>query len=220
MSKSMYSLILMDEVVRAVDKLARQRGMNRSSLINHLLAEHLALKTPEKRVSEIFAHMEGNLETDSLTVAQKSEATLAVKGAVNFKYNPTIRYSVELASGPKAYTGWLRVSTRTQSRALIARLDMFYEMWMQIEQSCPPELRRQRPVFNMSDGRFSRNLIAEHHGEGLDHAVLGKALADYVTLLHNCQEIFFDSKNGMDIGTYKDLAKLYDEFLEQSEIVM
>jgi predicted transcriptional regulator len=220
MSKSMYSLILIDEIVRAVDKLAHQRGMNRSGLINQILAEHLSLKTPQKRVGEIFTQIEKSLEGASVTIAQKSAGMLVAKAAVNYKYSPTIRYSIELEATPRAYKGWLRVSTRTQSRALIARLNMFYEMWMQIEQSCPPELRRQRPVFDMSDGRFSRDLIAEHHGEGLDHIVLGKALADYLVLFDNCLNIFFDSPNGMDIGTYKDIAAFYDEHLEVSEIVM
>ncbi len=220
MGKSMYSLILVEEVVRAVDKLAHQRGMNRSSLINQILSEHLSLKTPQKRVGEILFHLEKNLEGGGLMPAGRSNSSLTVKAAVNFKYNPTIRYSVELDAGVRAYTGWLRVSTRTQSQALLSRLDMFYEMWMQIEQSCPPELRKQRPAFDLGEGRFSRDLIAEHRGEGLDHAMLGKSLAEYITLFDNCLNIFFDSKNGMDIGTYKDIAAFYAEFLENSVIVM
>lgn len=219
-SKSMYSLILIDEVVRAVDKLAHQKGTNRSNLINQILAEHLSLKTPQKRVSEIFNYAQEALDDERFQVVRKSTGTLVVKGAVNFKYNPTITYSIELFTEPRAYAGWLRISTRTQSRALMTRLNMFYEMWMQIEQSCPPELRKSKPKFELNGGRFSRDLIAEHRGEGLDHAVLGKAIADYLQLFDTAMSLFFETKSGMDIGTYKEILTLYSDHLENSAMIM
>lgn len=218
MSKSMYSLILVDEIVRAVDKLAHQRGTNRSNLINQILAEHLSLKTPEKRVGEIFAYTEENLDGETLQVLQRSNGSLIVKGAVNFKYNPTIRYCIDLESGLRAYTGELKVSTRTQSKALVTRLNMFYELWMQIEQSCPAPLRRSKPKFEMSGGRFKREIIAEHRGEGIDHAVLGKAIADYLHLFDKAMSMFFETRSGMDIGTYKEMLAMYERYLENSEI--
>ena len=39
MNKSIYSLVLSDEVVDAVDALARTEGMSRSAMINRILAE-------------------------------------------------------------------------------------------------------------------------------------------------------------------------------------
>ncbi len=220
MGKSMYSLILIDEVVRAVDKLAHQKGTNRSNLINQILAEHLSLKTPEKRVGEIFVYTSEALDEDRLQVLQKSGGMLVVKGAVNFKYNPTIRYQVELESEPRAYRGWLKVSTRTQSRALMTRLNMFYELWMQIEQTCLAQLRKTKQKYDLTDGRFSRELVAEHRGDGLDHAVLGKAIADYLHLFDSAMGMFFETKSGMDIGTYKDMLQLYEQHLENSELVI
>ena len=38
MKKSMYSLMLADEVVKAVDELAAEHGTNRSNMINQILA--------------------------------------------------------------------------------------------------------------------------------------------------------------------------------------
>lgn len=218
MSKSMYSLILVDEIVRAVDKLAHQRGTNRSSLINQILAEHLSLKTPEKRVGEIFAHVEENLDGDTLQVLQRSNSSLVVKGAVNFKYNPTIRYCVELESTPRAYMGELKISTRTQSKTLEARLHMFYELWMQIEQNCSTPLRKGKPKFEINGGRFKREIIAEHRGEGIDHAVLGSAIAEYLHMFDKAMGMFFETRTGMDIGTYKDMVSMHERHIENSEI--
>lgn len=216
----MYSLILIDEVVRAVDKLAHQKGTNRSNLINQILAEYLSLKTPEKRVGEIFVYAENALDGEKLQVSQKTSGTLVVKGAVSFKYNPTIRYAVDMESTPRGYTGSMRVSTRTQSRALLTRINMFFEMWTQIEHTSAKNGKRPAPGYELNDGRFMRRFVAEHHGEGIDHEVLGKAVADYLNLFDSALNMFFETKSGMDIGTYKSMLALYENYIENSELTI
>ena len=54
MKKNMYSLMLAEDVIRAIDDLAEEKGTNRSNLVNQILAEYVSLKTPEKRVQNIF----------------------------------------------------------------------------------------------------------------------------------------------------------------------
>ena len=220
MSKSMYSLILVDEIVKSVDKLAHQRGTNRSNLINQILAERLSLKTPEKRLGEIFVHIGDNLDDDMLQVVQSSGGTLVVKGAVNFKYNPTIRYQVNLEAEPRAYTGTLKVSTRTQSKALIYRLSMFYELWMQIEKACPAEIRKNKPKFEVGGGKLAREIIVVHRGEGIDHEAMGKAIADYLHLFNKTMSMFFETRTGVDVGAYKEMLSMYERLMENSEIVV
>ena len=46
MKKTLYSLMLDDEVVREVDALAHQLGTNRSNLINQIIAEYVNYTTP------------------------------------------------------------------------------------------------------------------------------------------------------------------------------
>ena len=55
MSKSVYSVVLMDDVVDAVDRLAYEAGTNRSNMINRILAEYVQLATPEQRMQDIFS---------------------------------------------------------------------------------------------------------------------------------------------------------------------
>ena len=52
--KTLYSLLLDEDVVRAVDQLAHRRGCSRSALVNQLLAEQLDLMTPERRIAEVL----------------------------------------------------------------------------------------------------------------------------------------------------------------------
>ena len=39
MKKTVYSLVLSEDVVREIDKLATRRGTNRSNMVNQILAE-------------------------------------------------------------------------------------------------------------------------------------------------------------------------------------
>ena len=47
MKKSMYSLMLSEQVVEAIDRLALEQNTNRSRLINEILADYLSFVTPE-----------------------------------------------------------------------------------------------------------------------------------------------------------------------------
>lgn len=47
-NKSVYSLVLADDVVEAIDRLAYSMNTSRSNLINQILAERVQLLTPEK----------------------------------------------------------------------------------------------------------------------------------------------------------------------------
>ena len=54
MKKTLYSLMLSEEVVREVDALAHRLGTNRSNLINQILADYVSVTTPERRINDIF----------------------------------------------------------------------------------------------------------------------------------------------------------------------
>ena len=55
MKKEVYSLVLSENVVAAVDRTAKERGVNRSALINQILAEYVSYVTPEMRMKNTLA---------------------------------------------------------------------------------------------------------------------------------------------------------------------
>jgi len=57
MKKSVYSIVLMNDVVAAVDELASRQGTSRSNLINQILAQHVCCTTPEMHMQSVFAAM-------------------------------------------------------------------------------------------------------------------------------------------------------------------
>ena len=65
MGKSVYSLVLMDDIVAAVDRLAYQEGTSRSNMVNRILAEYVQMDTPENRIRTIFDAVNAVLGTQS-----------------------------------------------------------------------------------------------------------------------------------------------------------
>ena len=98
MKKSMYSLMLAEDVIRAVDKLAAEQGTNRSNMVNQILAEHVSLVTPEKHVGHIFDVIEELMggRGDYRLYAEPNSLTMSIKSVLRYHYRPTIRYEVEM----------------------------------------------------------------------------------------------------------------------------
>ena len=122
MKKSVYSLVLMDDVVDAIDKLAYSMNTSRSNLINQILAEKVSYITPEKRIQDIFTRVCKIIDNDmnQISNAVISNSTLSLKSPVRYKYRPTVRYSVELYRNPKNAIGKLKVSMRTKMKVLFS----------------------------------------------------------------------------------------------------
>ena len=89
MKKSVYSIVLMDDVIREVDKQAYLLGTSRSNLINQILAEHLSCVTPEMRMREIFDSLTGFISSSFTVQEQRSASLLTMKTALEYKYRPT-----------------------------------------------------------------------------------------------------------------------------------
>ena len=58
MKKTLYSLMLSEEVMREIDALAHKMGTNRSNLVNMILAEKVEMRTPEQQMNDIFSGIE------------------------------------------------------------------------------------------------------------------------------------------------------------------
>ena len=133
MKKSVYSLVLMDDVIRAVDAQAGRLGTSRSNLINQILAEHLSCITPEMRMKSIFGQVQRLIDT-TFQVQQQSAQALTFRGSLQYKYHPTINYRVELNRVPNEFIGRLNVSIRTQNQKLIygyiSDLDRSLMLWL------------------------------------------------------------------------------------------
>ena len=58
MKKTLYSLMLSEDIMHEIDLLAHRMGTNRSNLVNMILAERVEMQTPEQQLNDIFSGIE------------------------------------------------------------------------------------------------------------------------------------------------------------------
>ena len=182
MKKTLYSLLLDEDVVRAVDQLAHRRGCSRSALVNQLLAEQLNLMTPERRISEVLRAMESLFQPDPelVPLSTPNALSMSMKSALDYKYRPTVKYEVEMYRGGKDAIGELTVSFRTQSAELLNAMSKFFLLWKRLEEVYLAPLLGHEVDCALYDGKFIRSLSVPNRE--CTAAELAEALSDYVHL--------------------------------------
>lgn len=193
MSKSIYSLVLDDEVVSAADSLAYQRNLSRSALINQLLAEALSCMTPEKRNRSVFDAVEKWMQPSGLRLQMTpSESVLSVHSALSYKYNPRIRYAVELYRDSDCAGGELRVGFRSQNQALLEALASFFSVWIKLEQAYLGERFPSGKIScDISDGRYRRRFLPLDANFGCEE--FGQAIAEYIRSFDHVLKTYFSA---------------------------
>ena len=188
MKKSVYSLVLMDDVIKTVDQQAYRLGTSRSNLINQILAEHLSCVTPEMRMREIFEQVAELMSSSFRIQEQRSPSLMTVRTALEYKYRPTISYKVELERAPAEYLGTLRVSIRTQSSTLIDMFHSFFAYRAKLENAYLSRLGIDGYSCEIGDGSFSRKLL--NTGE-LSGEQAGAAIGGYINDLDRAVKTYF-----------------------------
>ncbi len=220
MKKSVYSLVLDDGVVEAVDRLAAEQGSSRSALMNRILAEYFSLATPEKRMRTIFDQLEKMVEREEAFQLQlhPSDAMLSIRSVLHYRYKPTIRYCIELYPQAGAAMGELRVSLRSQSPPLLEALGCFFRLWAALEQEAvAPYLPGGRVRCVIEDGRFTRVLLLPAEGSP-SHRQLGRAIAGYVQMLDSLLKLYFYHLE--DGEAVRRIQKAYAAYLERGMVLI
>jgi predicted transcriptional regulator len=221
MQKSVYSIVLSDDVVAQIDRLAYRHNTNRSNMINQILAEYVSYVTPEKRMQDTFRRMESILQAaDTFQVLmQPTDSTLTLRSAIAYKYNPSVRYAVELYRTPGDTIGELRVSLRSQNSALLLYLTQFFRLWMKIESAYLPET-----LYRAEDGRLTRSLrptavVRNADADTLSSETLGDLLSAYVALFDNALKCFFYHLETPSAAA-AEMERMYRAYLSEHEVVL
>ena len=208
MGKSVYSVVLDDSVVEAVDELAYRTGTNRSGLINSILAERIGCVTPEMRMKEIFSLVEQALEPRFLPAPRPSDSVFLVKTALHYKYKPTLRYSVELFRGFTGCVGRVKVSLRSQSAELVALCEGFFGLWLRLE------IRYCRHLF---EGGFPAEVVPKGYtrdlyeaGSGtLSDGEIAEAITAYIRSFDKALALYVDDPSSAE----KKCEEVYKDYL-------
>ena len=191
MKKTLYSLMLNDEVVREVDMMAHRMGTNRSALINQILAEYVNYTTPERRINDVLSAIE-TLMTPSRELVpffSPNSYSMSLKSSLEYKYRPTVKYEVELYRSGEQQLGALSVIFRTQSAPLIEQMTAFFRLWKYIEdQHLAPRLNGAQIDYILYDGRFVRSICRPQCD--CTAQTLAEAISSYIQLFDRCMKGF------------------------------
>ena len=217
MGKSLYSLMLMDEVVEEIDKLALRLGTNRSNLVNQILAEHVSVSTPEKQIDSIFRQMEELISrsTDLVPLVTPNQLSMSVKSSLKYKYKPTVRYTVQLYRTPEDAVGELTVNFRSQSTALLNGIARFFMLWKQLEDYYLQGIFEPGTIrYQLSESRFVRT-IAVPKGRTYSAEDLSKGISDYVTFFDKAMKRYLAG-----MLTERDLELQYSRYLNSNNYLI
>ncbi len=218
MKKNVYSLVLSEDVVHEIDKMAYRQGTNRSNLVNQILAEYASLITPERRISHLLSEVRRHFEeAEGFQLPAATAGGMTLRTALQYKYNPTVRYSLELSRDNQS-VGTLRVSLRTQNSRLIMAMVNFYGLWDTVETAF---LGRQQ---SMVDGeRYLRVLVLQSTGpQGLllGSEALGELIADYIATFDAALKFYFSAPEPQSPAVRQQVERLYREYYERRNIAV
>ncbi len=205
MKKSVYSIVLMDDIVEAVDELAARQGMSRSAMINSILAGHLSCTTPEMQMQSVFSVLERQMNELFRIQTGASDAIMSMHSALRYKYRPALRYSVELLRAAEGDTvGWLRVSCRTKNTALLPAMDDFFRFIISLELVAEPDLSKQTGMYELAPGRMSRRILSRSHTA----EEIGEGISLYVSQLDSMMQSYFSGlQDGIPVAVLRDKTR-------------
>ena len=215
MSKSVYSLVLTDQVVEAIDALAYTMGTSRSALIDRILASHVSYTTPEMRISGIFDSVSRLMAQRSGFIVQAMQAgdqMMSIRSSLKYKYKPTLRYSLQLLRSSEKTEGELKVSFRTQSSELIAHMENFLHLWAALENkyivnSLPDGIR-----YLIEDGRFTRSFTLPDSYKDKTDEEIAAAITSYIHMFDDVLKVYFAN---LDSGAAEEaVIQRYSEYLK------
>lgn len=222
MSKSVYSLVLTDEIVRAIDSLAYRMNTSRSALIDRILAEKLSMQTPEIRMRNIMENISSFFDDEIFrlqTVA--GDGGMLIKSPLPYKYKPTIRYSVELLREDR-YLGRLKVSFRTQNMALMELMNDFLTGFANIERRHLSHFDGIDVVMQIDNDKMVRMLNKPLIKDGRsvsDPNLIAEAIADYVNFLDRAIKLYFENADNKKQAVSL-VDSLYNERIKTLKVIL
>lgn len=153
---------------------------------HQILAEYVSYTTPEKRFRESFSICMYSWRVAHLRCWKPSDTMFSLRSALAYKYNPTVKYSVELYRGEGQELGELRVSLRTQNAGLVLYMTQFYRLWDKIERSYRGDVAAA-----VTDGKYLRRFVLQDK-TGSSHEIdVGRVIATYIDTFDRALKTFF-----------------------------
>ncbi len=220
MNKSIYSLVLSDDIIAAIDRMAYEQNTSRSNMVDRILAEHISYVTPEMRIREISSYITKQMEDTFQMLSSARGSMLTFKSPLSFKYKPNIKYQLTLTPDRPELCGVLTVSFRTQNAALLSHLERFFMIWSRAENG---RLSRYLPGgtgAEYSDGHITRPLFAPLNLPFYSGDDIGAAITDYINMLDTAIKHYFANWQQQDILLFQQLDRLICSWMSDKNTII
>ena len=209
MSKSVYSLVLNDDVVELVDKLARVNECSRSQMIEKILAEAVSYETPVIRANNLFDEIERLIgEGDMMRFLEEPSRYMAsILSALPYRYNPAIKYNVELFPHSN-YLGQLKITLRTQNPTLTSLVNAFYQLFTILEK------RYYNPDAKYDYDGIKYTRILNYPNEEVTTQQLAELITEYVKDFNELLNTFLSNQDDERLAitlTEKRFKELFND---------
>lgn len=205
MKRSVYSLILSDNVIEAIDDMAYSLGTSRSNLINQILAEKVSLITPEQKIKSTFDDITNRMTEGCYQIqCQKSSNSLSIKSSLKYKYRPTVKYSVELFRDSIQAIGQIRVIFRTQNQVLLRLVNSFFKFWVELEK----KYLSDEISYTIEDTRLTRVF-------SYSSSELGLSISEYIRTFDTSLKRYFADVKGLYA-----VESIYKEYVSQGILII
>ena len=180
--KSIYSLVLDDEIIKRIDMLANKSGRSRSAMINDILAEHVSYNSPERVSRELIGRMNEVLSCCDEFGILLQDTSMSLRSVISYKYNPTVRYALEVIH-EDGICAILRVNVRSRSEAFMELFASFLAAWRDAELEANPTIG-----YAFEPGKFTRLLKPK---DDIDEERLADAFAGYISYFDESLKGYF-----------------------------
>lgn len=212
MSKSVYSLVLTDQVVEEIDRLAYALGKSRSALIDRILAERVSFTTPEMRINSIFDSITALMgQQGGNFIVQAGDQSMVIRSSLKYKYKPSINYSLQLLRTGEHTEGRLKVSFRTQSEELKRKMSEFLKLWAALEKKYISEFFPAGIQYIIEEGSFTRSFILPEEYKEKTNEEIGEVIAQYIRMFDDVLKNYFtgeDDKEAAEKATSRYIQHL------------
>ncbi len=218
MGGRIYSIIVEDDLMEKVDRVAYKKGMSRSQIINEMMTEYLNLVTPEYKINQVMEEIAKRIHimNEIQYVSESKGSSIQCRATVGYKYNPKIRYMLELSGKDMSKMATLKIISRTQNTDFYAHLLKFFKLVEAVEEMDRIGFTRysiRKSQFRKDGNRIIRDFYYDWMHEDLSIEEISKFLSNYIEMLNHSMNAYFNQLNIGDTEKYKLIKKIYSQYI-------
>lgn len=197
MSKQIYSLVLSEQVMNMIDREALIKGSNRSQMVNDILCRVLGLSTPDIKMNQVMDLMSDTLSSHQgmQMVSASHGNTLQLRTTVAYKYNPKLKYVIEMNSKSNPLLATLRIYSRTTSEGFLQALVMFFGYLSEFEEQIEANIGHHSVRsygYVYEDNKFSKRFECDWTHHEISSEAIAAYLSNYLQFLDDGLKLYFE----------------------------